>query len=93
MFKISARKVRGFAVDFADCFSAGVVIAIVVAIPMWLLSVAVISVLLQASPVAVGICHAQGLREDIAALVPVWSAIVVAISLLYATVSAMWVVE
>ena len=93
MFKISARKVRSFVGDFAECMTASVAYMLVLSLPLGLLSIAVLSVLLGESPIPVAVSYVNSSWEQRFELLSICSGLAATVSLGFATLSAVWVVE
>jgi hypothetical protein len=93
MFKISARKVRSFVGDFASIMAASVASILVISVPLILLSIAVLSVLLGDSPIPVAVSYMGSLWEQRFALLSLCAGLSATVSLGFATLTAVWVVE
>jgi uncharacterized BrkB/YihY/UPF0761 family membrane protein len=93
MFKISARKVRSFVGDFASIMAASAAYMIVLSVPLILLSIAVLSVLLGDSPIPVAVSYMGSLWEQRFVWLSLYFGLAATVSLGFATLTAVWVVE
>lgn len=88
MFKISVCKARSFVGDFAVFMTASAACLVALGVPIFLLSVAVLSVSLGESPVSVAVFYATSLWEDRFELLSFCTGVASAISLMFATAAA-----